>query len=335
MGELKWKKGLGALDCSSLEGLVEDYEGNIQPASQPYFKVKEMAEGVWQILTDGDYSYLLEGDDEMILVDAGMGAGNLREMCQAIRPGKPLYRMLLTHNHGDHIVNCYQFDAVYMSRDVYDGRGDFFLGFENLDIPIDYPVVFLKDGDVINLAGRPLEVLAIDEHCKGSLQFLDRKSGILFCGDELNGNFFDSQISVEHSYRNLKRWASLRDSYHTLAAGNGIHDASYVDKYLKIAEYILSGHENEGEKYYEPYEDDPATVHEIDGVPVRHRRTDFSSPFWTEPFIAAGCGEYLKYNHGRFCFCFMRKMSPNGEFDRQLTMDGARFCYFLNRIWDK
>lgn len=50
---------------------------------------------------------------------------------------------------------------------------------------------------------------------------------------------------------------SFRDAYDVLCAGNGIHDASYVDKYYETLKYILEGHENEGVEFYKPYEDPP------------------------------------------------------------------------------
>ena len=226
---MNWHKNMGPLDFSKFSDiLLEAPDGDIRPQSEPYFKATELAEGVWQVLSDGDHSYVLEGDDELIVIDSGIGAGSIRDFCQSLCPEKPLYRMLLTHYHGDHILNCYQFDCVYMSEDTYRLRAEF-AEFQDLNVPEDYPVGFLKDGDVSNLAGRPLEVIGLWEHAKGSLQFLDRKSRILFCGDELNGNYFDSQISVEHSYRNLVRWNALRPYYDRLAAGNDMHDASYIE----------------------------------------------------------------------------------------------------------
>ena len=95
--------------------LIEDEEGDIRPMSEPYFKAKKIAPGTWQVLSDGDYSYLIEGDDEAIVIDSGMGAGNIRAFCQSLTE-KPVYRMLLTHAHFDHTCNCYLFDAVYMSE---------------------------------------------------------------------------------------------------------------------------------------------------------------------------------------------------------------------------
>lgn len=333
---MKWRKNMEALDLSSLHDiLIEDDEGNVQPMDQPYYKAKKIAPGTWQLLSDGDYSYVIEGDDETILIDSGMGAGNIRQYVEKeLTPGKPCYRMLLTHNHPDHTLNCYQFDAVYMSPKSYKGRAMKMGPFEGLDVPDDYPVVFLEDGDVINLKGRPLEVFNIEEHAQGSLQFLDRKNHILFCGDELNGNFFDSRISVEYSFRNLTRWMSFRDAYDTLCAGNGIHDAVFVDRYYKTAKYILEGHAAEGEEFYTPYMDRSPSIFEKDGKQVRARRSPNMEGF-SEILKKAGYEKALEKSHGLGCFCYTRKLTPDGMFDRQLTMNDCRFCYYLNRIWDR
>ncbi len=335
MGELKWRKGMGPLDLSFLSGeLIEDREGNIQPQSEPYFKATELADGVWAVLSDGDYTYVIEGDDELIAIDSGMGAGSIRDFCQSLRPGKPLYRLMNTHNHFDHTLNNYQFDVVYMSEWCYEGRCRPFGEFEGLDIPDDYPVVFLHDGDDINLKGCPIEVYEIGEHCPGSLSFLDRKHRILFCGDELNDHFFDSRVSVEHSYRNLLRWHSMRDSFDLMCAGNGQAEGRYVDQYLEMARHILFEDPDCGKEFYVPFEDEVASVTELDGKPVHARRApNFARML--PAFIAAGGEKYMPYNHGRFCFCFGRKMTPDAPFDRQYEVGDARFCYYRNRIWDK
>lgn len=331
---MKWTRNMEPLDFSRFKDiLVEDDEGNIQPMSEPYFKAKEIAPGTWQVLSDGDFTYVLEGDDELLVIDSGSGAGNIREFCQTLSD-KPVYRLLNTHNHFDHTCNNFLFDVVYMSEKCYEGRCKPFGAFAGMEIPDDYPVVFLKDGDVINLAGRPLEVYNIEEHCMGSLQFLDRKNRILFCGDELNGNFFDSRISVETSFRNVSRWKSFRDAYDVLCAGNGIHDAVYVDRYYDTLKYILEGHENEGVEYFVPYMDRRASIDMLDGKPVQARRApNFDS--LAEPLRAAGFGKHLDLNNGHPCFCFMRKLTPDGIFDRELKMNDCRVCYYLNRIWDK
>ena len=68
---MKWKRNMEPVDFSSLHGiLLEDSDGNIQPMDQPYFKAEKIASGTWQVLSDGDYTYVLEGEDELICIDA-------------------------------------------------------------------------------------------------------------------------------------------------------------------------------------------------------------------------------------------------------------------------
>lgn len=54
---------------------LEDEDGLIVPMSEPYFRSKLIAPDTWQVLSDGDYSYLLEGDDEALLIDSGLRRG--------------------------------------------------------------------------------------------------------------------------------------------------------------------------------------------------------------------------------------------------------------------
>ena len=75
-------------------------------------------------------------------------------------------------------------------------------------------------------------------------------------------------------------------------------------------------------------------VYEIDGKRVRKRRSPNMEGL-SVPLAAAGFSRHLSYNGGRGCFCFSRKLTPDGIFDRELKMNDCRFCYYLNRIWDK
>ncbi len=333
---MKWKRNMKPLDYSALglsSILIEDEEGDIRPMSEPYFKEKKLADGVWQVLSDGDYTYVVEGEEELLCIDGGNGVGDIRAFCQTLSD-KPLYRIVNTHSHWDHTMNNYLFDVVMMHRKTYENRCKPFAEFEGFDFPDDYPVVFLDDGDVIDLGNRKLEIIHADEHCEGSIQLLDRKSRILFCGDEINGNFCDSRISVEHTYRNMLRWQSLRDAYDTLCAGNGIHDAVYVDRYCKTLKYILEGHAAEGKEFYKPHEDRRASISEKDGKKVYARRSPHMDMVADE-LKKCGMEKHLELTDGRGCFCFLRKVTEDGIFDRQLEMNDCRVCYYQNRIYDR
>lgn len=78
------------IDFSSKHDIwLEDDEGDLRRMDEPYFKSWLIAPGTWQILSDGDYSYLAEGDDEAIMIDSGYGAGNIREYAQSLTDTTP------------------------------------------------------------------------------------------------------------------------------------------------------------------------------------------------------------------------------------------------------
>lgn len=172
------------IDFSSKKDIfLEDEDGLIVPMSEPYFRAKPIAPGTWQVLSDGDYSYLLEGDDEALLIDSGYGAGDIRAYCQTLTE-KPLSKIANTHHHFDHTANNSYFDLAYMSAATKPLATIPFPSFAGIDFPRDYPVQIVGDGDVIPLKGRELLVFEIPDHAVGSLAFLDRKERILFSGDE-------------------------------------------------------------------------------------------------------------------------------------------------------
>ena len=331
---MKWKKNMEPVSFDSLDWLyLEDYEGNIQLASEPYYKPVKLADGVWQVLTDGDYTYVLEGDDEAVCIDTGNGAGNIRKYAEELT-GKPVYRAINTHCHFDHTCNNYLFDVVYMHPNSYPGRCRPNELFKGMEFPDDYPVVFINEGDVFNLAGRPLEVFNEENHAIGSLQFLDKKSRILFIGDEVHGNFLDCSAPVEHCYKVLSKFESLRPYYDRIAAGCGVWDAIYIDKYLEILKYILDGHADEGEEDFPPFADVTSSVSELNGKVVNHRRCPH---VWSigRMFAKNPVGKELIERWGAPAIGMGRRLGPNGPFDRRMVKEGYIVNYYRNKIWGK
>ena len=145
---------------------LEDEDGSLQRMDEPFFKSWEIAPGTWKILSDGDFSYLLEGDDEAILIDSGYGAGNIREYAQSLTE-KPLSRICNTHDHFDHTANNCYFDLAYMSAETRPLATRPFPSFQGIAFPRDYPVEIVDDGDVIPLTGRDLKVIKIPDHAVG------------------------------------------------------------------------------------------------------------------------------------------------------------------------
>ena len=223
---------------------LEDEEGGLQRMSEPYFRAKSIAPGTWQILSDGDYSYLVEGDDEALLIDSGYGAGNIREYCSTLTD-KPVSKIANTHDHFDHTANNSYFDLAYMSPATKPLATIPFPSFEGICFPRDYPVQLVGDGDIIPLKGRELRVFDIPDHAVGSLAFLDEKEKILFSGDEFMEMGKMLHGSVAHWAEMVQKLMPYRGCFERLCAGAGILDAGLVDAQLACANMILSGCQGE------------------------------------------------------------------------------------------
>ncbi len=224
---------------------LEAEDGSLQRMDEPYFKSQSIAPGTWQILSDGDFSYLLEGDDEAILIDSGYGAGNIREYAQTLTE-KPLSKICNTHDHFDHTANNSYFDLAYMSAQTKPLATIPFPSFEGITFPRDYPIQLVTDGDVIPLKGRELKVFLVNDHAVGSLCFLDEKERILFSGDEFMIFGKDLHGSVRHWADCLKKLMPYRDRFDRMCAGGWADlNPEMIDRQLACAEYILAGHEGE------------------------------------------------------------------------------------------
>lgn len=225
--------------------LLQDRDGTLQPMDEPYFRAEQIAPGTWKILSDGDYSYLLEGDEEALVIDSGYGAGDIRAFCQTLT-SRPVRRIANTHHHFDHTANNGYFELAYMSPETKPLATIPFPSFEGIYFPRDYAVQLVDDGDMIPLKGRELLVLKMPDHAVGSIAFLDRRERMLFSGDELmiHGGK-DLNGTVEQWLCYMERLAQYREQFDTICAGGGLGGAEQVDAQLIITRRILDGFEGE------------------------------------------------------------------------------------------
>jgi glyoxylase-like metal-dependent hydrolase (beta-lactamase superfamily II) len=236
------------IDFSSKHNiLLRSEDGTLTPMDVPYFKSTLIAPETWQILSDGDHSYLLEGDTEALVIDSGYGAGNIREYCQTLTK-KPVRHIANTHDHFDHTANNAYFERAFMSEETKKKATIPFPSFAGINFPRDYPITVIGDGYKFQLGNRELEVFLIPNHGSGGTAYLDRSRRILFSGDEILGLNVSLNCSVEQFEKNMRKIAAHRSEYDRLCAGPAIFDASYVDKFLQNAQYILAGHEGEPAK---------------------------------------------------------------------------------------
>ena len=118
--------------------------------------------------------YLLEGDDRALLIDAGAWMPHLAQTVAKLTD-KPV-SLVLTHGHGDHVGGAISFPEVWIhpADTVMIGQGARAYGIK---------VNLLSDGEIIDLGGRQIEVLATPGHTSGSVSFFDKERGYGFSGD--------------------------------------------------------------------------------------------------------------------------------------------------------
>jgi glyoxylase-like metal-dependent hydrolase (beta-lactamase superfamily II) len=223
-------------------------------ATTDWYEVDALDERSWLIRELDRYNaYLLEGDDEALLVDTGCGVGDIRGLVEGLTD-LPV-RLLLTHTHWDHIGNAAQFDDVLAhprectpeGTVAIDGLADDWVhrptqalsswreegialpdAFDGDDYSID-PVSNVEPvypGDVLDLGNRRLELLALPGHSPGMLGVLDRTQKSLYGADLIGGSyrqlahFSNADPSAYLSSVRLARDLAAAGAFDTLATGH-------------------------------------------------------------------------------------------------------------------
>jgi glyoxylase-like metal-dependent hydrolase (beta-lactamase superfamily II) len=176
---------------------------------QGWFRVSEPEPGVFAIeepLHDERVaSYLIVGDERALLVDAGMGVGDLRAVVASLTDRS--VTLLVSHAHFDHVGGAWRFAADgpvlvhpleadrlragtdnaklrrFMTPEHLLGPLPSGYDLETAAIPGVEPTGFVADGDRIDLGGRVLEVIHAPGHEVGLLALRDRANRLLFSTD--------------------------------------------------------------------------------------------------------------------------------------------------------
>lgn len=173
--------------------------------SNKYFSKEEIFKDVWAITGPAnDLMYLVIGKTKALLVDTGMGIGNLKEYIEEITT-LPI-EIINTHGHPDHGGGNSNFSKVHINKDdislmkemcTEDYRREDIrkiLGEENplfkeLSDNIiknkHFNIEELNIGDIIDIGEREFEVIKIEGHTKGSICLLNSKEKIIFTGDSV------------------------------------------------------------------------------------------------------------------------------------------------------
>ncbi|MBQ6222135.1 MAG: MBL fold metallo-hydrolase [Solobacterium sp.] len=226
--------------------------------------------------------FLLIGSEKALLIDTGVGLGDLRGAVEMITD-KPVI-VVLSHNHGDHIGNAHQFEEVWINpadkegfihstmgemmkrypaqmavrqKGCFEGVYKMFRLYPydlNTDLKItteeNLPVIHdLTDGMQFDLGDRVVTAYDCPGHTAGEMVFIDSKERICIAGDALNYNLGVSSQPLERTVRYLKRLQDMSDQYdeiynnhHDFRALGAPLDKDCLPNAIAAMEDAVSGH---------------------------------------------------------------------------------------------
>ncbi|MDD6467632.1 MAG: MBL fold metallo-hydrolase [Erysipelotrichaceae bacterium] len=180
------------------------------PEINPYAEVYQFRENLYCIFTEGlckmcgdMWCYLIDGPKKAMLIDTGMGAGNLKALCQKLVGDKEIV-VVNTHMHLDHIggnlwfdqVYCHEYDKEQIEKSITptfimdattDTNGipnETYYDVNDLPPFHTYEVIGVESGHIFDLGdGYEVELFHLPGHTPGQSAFYDRQTKCLFIGD--------------------------------------------------------------------------------------------------------------------------------------------------------
>lgn len=142
--------------------------------------------------------YLIEGRDKALLIDTGMGEGDLLDTVKKLT--RLPVEVAITHPHRDHMFRIDRFEKVYLHKnDVEKIREDENCFAAALSDGGKYPqLVPVDEGSVIDLGGGvTVDVLNLGGHTENSVVFACAHYKALFTGDAIGSGYIVLMICPE------------------------------------------------------------------------------------------------------------------------------------------
>lgn len=191
----------------------------------------------WILEDDFVRFFLVEGDEKAALIDSGVNSPDALEIAKSLTDKQVM--LINTHGDGDHTSGTGAFSEIHMH----------ILDYTNCNMASKYPdtkFVELNDGDVIDLGNRPLKVIFIPGHTKGSLAFIDVKSKTLYAGDSVQKGhifMFGKHRDTEKYEDSLAKLIDLNNEYDRIYASHDEFEVpkEYVEKVKEVWLKVQSG----------------------------------------------------------------------------------------------
>ncbi len=159
--------------------------------------------------------FLLEGEEKAVMIDSGVACPDAAELAKTVTD-KPVM-LLNTHGDGDHVSGTGGFKEIHIHTADYYG----------CEIDRRFPDTALAevdDGDIIELGNRPLKIIHIPGHTRGSIAILDVNDRVLYSGDSVQEGhifMFGAKRDPEVFEAALDKLIAMKDDYDLVYASHG------------------------------------------------------------------------------------------------------------------
>lgn len=243
------------------------YKDNMNIKRIGGYTLQQVARDVWAIDEFGiDIMYLILGSEKGLLLDTGIGAGNIRAVIKEMTDLPVI--VVNSHHHYDHAGGNGQFEVVYAHEKAIDTiieqnnrktRKDFFASQEArseynheaclktfINQASDYELKSFTEGHLFDLGDRQLEVIFTPGHTKDSICLLDRGNKLLFSADTIVSTptlILDTFSDTLSAYLNsLKKLKELKSEYELIFPGHYLRPIGerYVEDMIECVQHILA-----------------------------------------------------------------------------------------------
>ncbi len=180
-------------------------------------------------------AFLVLGQGNMLLIDTGMGTGNIKSFIESVTdyPGE----VVLTHGHIDHSGGAGLFSEVHISP------ADFYLMKKMQNRPKLIP---MWEGETFDLGSHILEVIWMPGHTPGSCVLLDRKNRLLFAGDTVSEQVFmgDANSDFDAMQASLEKLRSISDDFDFVIASHAktVLEKDIIDRLSRAIDATRRGY---------------------------------------------------------------------------------------------
>ena len=263
---------------------------------------KDLGNGLYSIMekhhpddTHGVMFYLVIGSEKAALVDCGFGVTDTLPAFLAKLTDKPIV-CIVAHGHPDHAGAAALFDDIYMNEKdepllpvslSYERRMDdvFGIGFDGKPKPVDEELKSycekhivmtekldykpMKDGDVFDLGGKRLEVVALPGHTQGSVALVNKEENYALISDCFSHRTAMVKAPTEKraaltAYRDgLARFLGMIDDDTRMYWGHGVDSVprAIPEAMLQACNEVLDGKTENDVPSNSPFQKRPGMEH--------------------------------------------------------------------------